>query len=392
MITCPYCEAKVIDDLNFCVECENQVRCLNCSSLLYKGKARCLKCGESLKEVATSVNRMNTYTLERKATRHSSSERIEIQASDTAINTFMGKLPIGLNTPLQPLHAKEIPSAPLPALPGEQERTISLESEAQVEGERKEKAPHPLTADNLFNKQSDDEITPSKTLRDYIQNLPSKKERQQVFMMLLVWAHRQIFNKGISREKLLGAVRHENLHNQGVYTYLSELAKNYFKTVDDYYEVNPYDGEERVKEIVQAIQNPPVAGTATEQKKAGKRGRPSGSLNTKEVEAVEPWLGKLPENFKQFDARQLSSAADWGAFGLYVLTKVLKVDQAVHAGLVYVYLVKEFPVMTAGRDAFVKRMGDSKTKRFRKNAGGAYFLTPEAEAQIKGLVEAAGNS
>lgn len=351
-----------------------------------------MKCGENLREAATLVNRMNTYTLERKATRHSSSERIEIQASDTAINTFMGKLPIGLNTPLQPLNAKEIPSAPLPALPGEQERTISLESEAQIEDERKEKAHHLLTADNLFNRQSDDAITPSKTLRDYIQGLSSKKEKQEVFATMFVWAHRQLFGKSISHENLVAAMKQENLHDTNARKYLVELAKNYFKTVDNHYEVNPYDGEKQVKEIMQAIQNPAMANTATEQKKAGKRGRPAGSLNTKEVEAVEPWLGKLPENFKQFDARQLSSAADWGAFGLYILTKVLKVDQAVNVGLVYVYLTKQFPVMTISREAFVKRVGDNRTKRFRRNAGGAYFLTPEAEAQVKGLIEAAGNS
>ena len=393
MVNCPYCSADVIDDINFCIECENQVRCLNCGSILYKGKSRCLKCGESLKETATPVSEMNSYTLKRKVTRHSSSEEIEVKASDAAVGALMGKLPFGANTPLQPLNLKEIPSTP-PALPSERERTISLESKASVDEEDKfeEKSLHVLTASSLFNKLSDDEIAPSKVLKDYIQNLSSKKEMQQVLTTMLVWAHKELNGENINREKLLTAIKRESLFNSAFYTYLLELAKNYFITVSDRYKINSNDGERRVQEIMQEIQNPATANAASEQKKTGRRGRPSGSLNKEEVKVVEPWLSEpLPKELEKFDARQLSSAADWGAFGLYVLTKVLNVAQSVDAGLVYVYLTKQFEVMTVSRKAFVKRMGDT-TNRFKKNANGAYFLTAEAEAQIKGLIEKASNS
>lgn len=393
MVSCPYCNAGVVEDLNFCIECENQIRCLSCESLLYKGKSRCLKCGEGLKEIATSKSEMNSYTLERKATRYSSSERIEIKASDSAVGALMGKVPFGSNTPLQPLNLKETPLTP-PALPSEREKTISLEAEAQSGGESdyQGKSLPFLTADSLFNKHSDSDIVPSKTLRDYIQKLASKKEKQQTLITMLVWAYGRIYGENISHEKLVDAMRQENLYDTNTRKYLPEVARSYFKTVDDRYEINLYDGEKRVSEIIQAIQSPDITDTAAGTKKTGKRGRPPGSLNAKEVEAVKPWLNKLPENFKKFDARQLTSAADWGAFGLYVLTKVLEVDEAIGVGLVYIYLIKQFPVMTISREAFVKRIGDSRSKRFRKNAGGNYFLTPEAEAQVKKMIETTSSS
>lgn len=352
-----------------------------------------MRCGESLKEAVTSVSRMNTYTLEEKSTRSSSYRRIDIQASDSAVGALVGRLPIGSNVPMQPLDAKETPPVPSLALPSEREKTISLESEAsaEVDDVYKQSPSELSTADNLFNKHSDGDIVPSKTLRDYIQRLPSKKEKQQTLIMVIVWAYKQIFGENISLEKLVAATRQEDLYDTHTRGYLLEIAKNYFRTVGDRYEVNPYDGEKRVTEIIQAIQNSDKTDTATEPKKTGKRGRPPGSLNKKEVEAVEPWLNKLPENFKKFDARQLTSAADWGAFGLYILTKVLEVDEAVSVGLVYVYLIKQFPVMTISGKDFGKRIGDSRNKRFVKNAGGAYFLTAEAEAQVKKLIESAGN-
>ena len=393
MVNCPYCSADVIDDINFCIECENQVRCLNCGSILYKGKSRCLKCGESLKETATPVSEMNSYTLKRKVTRHSSSEEIEVKASDASVGALMGKLPFGSNAPLQPLNLRETPSTSL-ALPSEGGKTISLEAETQINEEDRfeEKPSHLPTANSLFNKLSDDEIAPSNALREHIQALSSKKEKQQVLVTMLVWAYKELNNENISREKLLASVKSENLFSTNFYTYLSELAKNYFMTVDDHYEINPNDGEKRVEEVMWAIQNPTKTGTVTEQKKPSKKGRSSRSLNKKEVEMVEPWLSRpLPKEFEGFDARQLSSAADWGAFGLYILTKVLNIAQSIDAGLVYVYLTKQFGVMTVSRKNFVKRMGDN-TSKFKKNASGAYFLTAEAEAQIKGLIEKASNS
>ena len=305
----------------------------------------------------------------------------------------MGKLPIGLNTPLQPINAKEIPSAPLPALPSEQERTISLESEIQVdaEDEHKRETHNSLTANNVFNKHSDNEITSSKTLRNHIQKLSYKKEKQQTFITVFVWAYKQHCGRRVSYENLITAIKHEGLHDTNTRKHLSELAKIYFKVVDGHYEINPYDGEQRVAEIIKAIQDPEKPSTTTEPKKSSKLSKPKGQPSKKEVEMVQPWLEQPLKSLDHFDARQLDSAADWGAFGLYILTKILKVEEALDAGLVYAYLVKQFSAMSITRNNFVKRMGDT-TSRFKKNTSGAYFLTPEAEKRTKELIEAAGNS
>lgn len=285
MDSCPYCKAEVVDGLNFCIECENQIRCLNCNSMLYEGKSRCLKCGEVLKEIATSKSEMNSYTLERKATRCSSSERIEIKASDSAVGALMGKVSFGSNTPLQPPNFKETPSTP-PALPSEREKTILLEAEAQSGGgsDYQDKPLPSLTADRLFNRHSDTEIMSSKALRDYVQEIPTKKEKQLLFMIMLVWAYEQLLRRGTNRREIVDAMKKESLHSdRAIREYLPELVKDYFRTVGDRYEINPYDGEKRATGIIQAIQNPGITKTATEPKKTGKRGRPPGSLNKKEV-------------------------------------------------------------------------------------------------------------
>ena len=87
-----------------------------------------------------------------------------------------------------------------------------------------------------------------------------------------------------------------------------------------------------------------------------------------------------------FDTRKLATAAEWSSFGLYVLTKVLKVEEAVEAGLIYAYLATKFSTFSTKRDTFVKKMNDSKSM-FKRNTNGAYFLTEEAENNMKVLIE-----
>lgn len=389
MESCPYCATEIVDNLNFCVECEKQVKCLNCSGVLYLCKARCLKCGEPLKQSLDSQPEMNTYTLEEKVTKSSAFRSLKVKASDNAIGTLMGRLPFGANTPLQPLDTRKAPPANLlPALPSDTDKTITTEPDKQVIGEdrRNSEIIDSLKAEHLFTQNSDHGIIPNKTLREYISRLSSKKEKQQVFALMFVWAHKEWFDESVSHENLVAVMKEESQYDSNSRKHLIEVAKDYFKKVDNQYEVDNYEGTNKVQEIISTIQNPEQSLGVTKIKKGSKRGRPAGQHNKAELEVIKPWLEMPIEHLKDFDTRELKSAPDWVAFGLYILTKILKVQGTVEVGLLYAYLTNKFETMPIKRKAFVNRISDAKSK-FTRNTNGAYFLTPEAEAEVKKLIE-----
>jgi hypothetical protein len=387
MPNCPSCLVENSDELNFCIECEKQIRCLGCSSLLHINKSRCLICGEALKAAASSKESMNTYTLEEKSTTKSSYRRIEITASDNAVDVFVGRLPLVTNSPLSPIQknnsensfgnsSKKLPSAII----------VESESQSLSNNAQESEDSNSLTPKMLFSENSDHGLSPGKTLRSYLQDLASKKERQQIYALMFVWAHNHEFQESVSHENLVAAMKHEDLYDSNSSKHLQLVSKDYFKTVDNHYEINNYDGIKRVEEILENIRIGKQPSLTTEQRKNGKRVRSTGIVKKSELDKVEPWLDLPLESVTNFDTRKLKSTSEWCAFGLYILTKILKIDEAVESGLVYVYLSKKFPKLAAKRKAFNDCIRESKNK-FSRNANGNYFLNSDAEKSIKEIIE-----
>jgi hypothetical protein len=390
MHNCPYCPTENSNDLNFCIECEKQIRCLSCSSSLYAEKSRCLKCGEPIKAVVSSSKEsMNTYILEEESTTESSYRRIEVKASDNAVDALTGRLPLVTNSPLSliPINihknnqlnnsSHELP----PPITVESERSIPIDS---IGGNN----PNILTPEKLFAENSEHGFSPSKTFRDYLYGLSSKKEKQQVYALMYVWVHNQELKQNVSHENLIAAMKHEDLYDSNSTKHLQEVSRNYFKMADNHYEITKFDGAKKIQEILENIQIGKQPQASTEQRKNGKRGgRPTGSANKAELEKITPWLDLPIDIVANFDTRKLTTTSEWGAFGLYILTKVLKVAEAIDSGLVYVYLSKKFSKLAAKRKTFTDSIRESKNK-FSKNVNGSYFLTSEAEKAIKEIIEA----
>ena len=260
MANCPYCATEISVDINFCENCEKQVCCLHCESLLHKGKSICLKCGEPLKRGVASESEMNSYTLDEKSDKDSYSRRIELRASNEAVGSFVGKLPLGPRaSPQRPPEDKNnIPIDQVPELPSSSSNSIDVEpnGQATIRSDSKAQEGNSSELGRLFTEHSKYEIIPSKSLRTYIHSLSSKKNKQQTFAIIFVWAFKKMLNKSISRDELVSVMKHETLHDTNSAGHISETAKNYFKEDDNHYEVNDYDGAEKVEEIIDAIRNP----------------------------------------------------------------------------------------------------------------------------------------
>lgn len=86
MPNCPYCDVLIDEAYNFCVSCEQQVKCLVCSSYLMKDKSKCLKCGTSLSVSQTTATPMNNFSLEEEQTESNYSRKLNLSFTDTAID------------------------------------------------------------------------------------------------------------------------------------------------------------------------------------------------------------------------------------------------------------------------------------------------------------------
>ncbi len=101
MPNCSYCDVLIDEAYNFCVSCEQQVKCLVCGSYLIKDKSKCLKCGTSLSVSQTVAAPMNNFSLEEEQTESNYSRKLNLSFTDTAIDKVASVL--GGYVPFNPL-------------------------------------------------------------------------------------------------------------------------------------------------------------------------------------------------------------------------------------------------------------------------------------------------
>lgn len=389
MDNCPYCDTIIVDDLNFCIECEQQVKCLSCGGLLHKNKTKCLRCGEHLKLGSSSTN---SYTLEEKTTKSSTYRRIELVASNSAVETFASRLPLGNFNPLRTFDGefKTLDTRRLLAEPQTTGDPIPEgdESEQRIVNTQDSRFSPNISIEigTLFSDHSQFEIIPSKSLRSYILNQLTKKDKQQKFAMLYVWGFNQRTGRNITRNELIAILKHESLHDGNTNRHLNALINDYFVVNGNNYRINDYDGKEKIDEILDEIKNPKPKAKDKETNSSKRVGRPAGSPNKKELEIIGSWLEMNIDLPTSFDVRRLGGATDWTLFAIYVLTKLLKVDETVNPGTAYAFISKKYPILSVKRKNFINTLSRDKSNVQRSVSGG-YSLTERGEAKIKQLIE-----
>jgi len=97
---CPYCDFLIDEAYNFCVSCEQQVKCLTCGSYLIKDKSKCLKCGNFLNTPQTAATPMNNFSLEEEQSDSNYSRKLNLSFTDNSIDKVASVL--GGYVPLVP--------------------------------------------------------------------------------------------------------------------------------------------------------------------------------------------------------------------------------------------------------------------------------------------------
>lgn len=110
---CNYCEEDISDRANFCPNCKNQVKCLNCSELLEKESDICIICGEEKKSQSKNHNTIEFQeTKKTRSFKANFSNEVGQSIGEALGIILMNKRgsSIDTNKLLKPTHNTEIPT------------------------------------------------------------------------------------------------------------------------------------------------------------------------------------------------------------------------------------------------------------------------------------------
>lgn len=242
MLTCPYCNTEVGEKYNFCRNCKRQVKCLQCKEPLEVNEVMCFVCGASSVTESASQTPMNEFTLEEKQTTKSSYRRINGRFSDAFGQNAAGLFGIQPQPRFIPELTRNVPpyQQHVLSLPVD-DRNAFADQPADIFALEEQGRP-PLQQDDgrdkalrFFEITGNDELIAKVT--DY--KGKTKKDQEQRFVILYVWAYSHIFSKAVpSRDHMNDAAKRAGLYDKNFATYFDQTAKTYLMASDGGYKLN----------------------------------------------------------------------------------------------------------------------------------------------------------
>jgi hypothetical protein len=88
ILVCPFCNANTPTEYNFCIGCNQQIKCLNsvCNQKLLPGKDFCFQCGQPTSRAAIPQGYSNKYIRTVKQVGKKYEEHTEFSVSDHAVS------------------------------------------------------------------------------------------------------------------------------------------------------------------------------------------------------------------------------------------------------------------------------------------------------------------
>ena len=380
MPDCPYCNVLIDEAYNFCVSCEQQVKCLICGSYLIKDKSKCLKCGSLLNAPQHNIAPMNNFSLEEEQSDSNYSRKLNLSFTDTAIDKVASVLGgyVPLTLPKGSKHvAQPQQQLALPFLQASEENGQLDQSEV-TDNETVETTAKSISDSNspldYFEKDKEDFLISNN--HDY--KGKNKKLQQQRFSILYVWAYNSLNGEAVPNDHLTQAAQRNGVYDQNHPTYLKETANRFFTKLDGTFKLNP-SGRVEVGKIQAEMQDSDLSGSEYWNPTRKKYNR-SPRATKEDEQRIEQWI-QMPSKFDSFDVRKLNTRFDLVILALYDITKELKVETAVKPSLAYEYLTKRYKTVSITNKNLSDTLSDKKYRKyFERTSEGLYYLTQESES------------
>lgn len=379
MPDCPYCNVLIDEAYNFCVSCEQQVKCLVCGSHSIKDKSKCLKCGTSLSVSQTTATPMNSFSLEEEQTESNYSRKLNLSFTDTAIDKAASVLGgyVPLTPPKSPKHvAQPQQQLALPFLQTSAENG-QLDQFETTDNETVETTPKSILDNNSPSDYFEKDAQGFLISNNHDYKGKNKKLQQQRFSILYVWAYNSLNEEAVPNDHLTQAAQRNGVYDQNYPTYLKEAANRFFTKLDGSFKINP-SGRAEVRKIQAEMQDSDLSGSEYWNSTRKKSNR-SPRATKEDTQRIEQWV-QMPSKFDSFDVRDLNTRSDLTILALYDITKELKVETAVKPSLAYEYLTKRYKTVSISNKNLSDTLSDKKYKKyFERTSEGLYYLTQEAE-------------
>ncbi|WP_216327808.1 zinc ribbon domain-containing protein [Deinococcus aestuarii] len=391
MMTCPNCEHQTDANLNFCMHCYQQTKCIKCKNTLVKGAPRCLHCGESLVGSGAQASTQNTVHLEEKSERkgenYSNYRRLTISANDDAIPGFANALSGSLGAVHQPQRTITAETRRQQALPVAQQDGAPTASEEAIEEAEEVHVPQVLAPTpelkqigELFDRNSSGVIVSKEP--DF--KGKTQKEQQVRFTLLFAYAHEHLGGGGVSREIIYAAARARNIFDANLGRYMPTILREHFyEDSEGIYKLNRA-GTESVKGYIAEIFDPEIPAGRSYWESSSKPPRPRSSIGKSDQKLVEEWLA-IPSKFDGLDVRFITKTVDHVVFAIWLITRGLDVVKSVAPSVAFDYYKKKFETINIDYKQFGREISrETMRQLLEQTADRKYYPKQEADALVEG--------
>lgn len=383
-LTCPFCSAETPSEHNFCIFCDQQIKCLNsdCGKKLVPGKTFCFSCGKTIAKIPVAQAQPNKYIRNVKQSGKTYEEHTEFSLSDHAVSEIApfvveqmmsrpskppyptaSRPPAQLQQPLVNLN-EALPGAEVPQLPEAIERQPL---EANLVG-----------AARYFERDDDYLVA---TIKDFKGS--TWADQQKRFILLYASAYYQIFGQSVpDKEHFKKAAERASILDSSNFTkYLGEATRTYLNEIGGRFKLN-HDGEKEVKVILARIEDDNIGAGNKYWERSTSSTTKRQRFNKDDKTKVQEWAQE-EINLGSLNVRDIRIARDYALVSLWILTVHLKKAEAVRWNDAYYYFKEKFTTLSVKTDAFNRALAKPENDKYFRKAGELYYLTSEGQQKVE---------
>lgn len=256
-LTCSACGKETSEELNFCLHCEKQIKCLNrdCNELLIPEKTFCFHCGQPIGAISTS-QASNRYVRRVTQQGRDYTEHTELNVSDHAVNVFAPFVTREITSPtIQPPYYGQRPDG---AQRQQQAGAIAgksgeINQHRQLPPKSPEKKPLEGASSDAWSYFDQDEEYLIANVKDF--KGKNWAEQQRNFILMYTAAYIQKLENAVpSKDHYKNAAIKNNIYDASNFSrYVTELARELITEFSDGFKLNS-DGEKEIEKIIARIE------------------------------------------------------------------------------------------------------------------------------------------
>jgi len=395
-LICQFCQSSTPTEFNFCIECDQQIKCIECGSKTFNGKDYCLKCSKPLAVKKSNSQAPNHYVRTVEKVGKNYKEHIEFSLSDKAVSEIA---PFVISQTM-PEHQGTPQTKKLVPNRGAEDATYeeisdkvsqsSIEQEnAEVEmqnsrvGQNQTIATNPTTSYSKYFQRDGDILIP------YDNDFKGKSwsEQQRNFIILYTKAYYEIMGQPVpDKEHYKIAGNKISIIDKGnISAYINKATTTFMSSLSNGYVLNK-KGESEADNITKLMSN--------ESEKPGYQywvrtasgpvAKPR--LSNEDKARIDIWTSD-DVNLGELDIRNITTAKNYSLPSLWIITIHLKKAGAVKWNEAYYYLTKKFATTAVKAENFSKAMHNKDNdKLFSKSVEGDFYLSPEAQETVENWI------